>query len=75
VAACHCRLAPGERVSGATPAEGQGQYWLVLDGSIAHLGTTLDLLSCAFVYPDDSPFTAIAGARGASLLAMQFPKH
>ena len=75
MAAWQYRLAPGETVSGAPPAEGQGQYWLVLDGSVAREGTTLGPLSCAFVYPDEAPFTAIAGAHGGSLLAMQFPKH
>jgi hypothetical protein len=75
MAAWHFRLASGETVSGAGPVEGQGQYWLVLDGSVAHEGTTLGPLSCAFVRPDESQFTAIADADGASLLAMQFPKH
>jgi hypothetical protein len=30
-------------------------------------------LSCAFVFPDDPPFEAAAGARGVEVIAMQFP--
>lgn len=75
MAAWHYHLGPGETVSGAAPAEGQGQYWLVLDGSVVREETTLGPLSCAFVHPDDSPFMATASADGASLLAMQFPRH
>jgi len=75
MAAWQYHLAPGEIVSGAVPAEGQGQYWLVLEGCVTREGTTLGPLSCAFVHSDEAPFTASAGANGGSLLAMQFPKH
>jgi len=75
MAAWHYRLAPGEAVSGPSPAAGQGQYWLVLNGSVAREETTLGPLSCAFVYPHEAPFSATAGSDGGSVLAMQFPKH
>jgi hypothetical protein len=35
----------------------------------------LATLSCAFVYPDDAPFQAVAGPEGAEIVAMQFPLH
>jgi len=75
LAAWHYRLAPGERLVGAAPGDGQGQYWLVVEGSVARDETTLGPLSCAFVYPDDAAFRATAGGDGACLLAMQFPRH
>ena len=75
LAAWHYRLAPGESLAGAAPTEGQGQYWLVAEGSVARGGTTLGPLSCAFVHPDDRAFAVTAGENGAGLLAMQFPRH
>lgn len=73
--AWRCQVAPGERVQGPAPDGGQGQYWLVADGSVQRDGTALGLLSCAFVYPGEQPFEVTGGADGASLLAMQFPRR
>jgi hypothetical protein len=73
LAAWQYHLAAGEAVTGPPPADGRGQYWLVIDGSAQREDEVLDRLACAFVAPGDSPFTLQAGARGASLLAMQFP--
>jgi hypothetical protein len=68
-------IAPGERVTGPDPANGRGQYWVVGAGDLTHAGEALPKLSCAFVYPDDAPFEAVAGAAGAEVVAMQFPLH
>jgi hypothetical protein len=68
-------VTPDEPVRGHAPDGGRGQYWLVVDGSIRRDGATLGPLSCAFVYPDDPPFEATAGADGATVLAMQFPRR
>jgi hypothetical protein len=68
-------LAPGEAVSGWDPAEGRGQYWVVGAGSMTHAGEHLPKLSCAFVYPDDASFAAVAGPDGAEVIAMQFPRR
>ncbi|WP_428486941.1 hypothetical protein [Rhodopila sp.] len=68
-------IAPGEAVTGADPAAGRGQYWVPTVGSLTHAGQELPKLSCAFVYPDDPSFQAIAGPDGAQVIAMQFPLH
>jgi hypothetical protein len=68
-------LAPGKAATGPDPANGRGQYWVVTDGSLRHDGEALATLSCAFVYPDDAPFQAVAGPEGAEIVAMQFPLH
>jgi hypothetical protein len=47
----------------------------VINGSLTHDGEALPRLSCAFVYPDDTPFQAVAGADGVEVVAMQFPLH
>jgi hypothetical protein len=68
------RAKPGERVIGPDPAWGRGQYWVVTEGSVTWDGRDIPLLSCVFVYPDDAPFSAYAGANGADVVAMQFPR-
>jgi hypothetical protein len=75
MAAWRYRIAPGECVRGPAPGDGRGQHWLVAGGSVQRDGAALGTLSCAFVYPDDPPFMAIGGPAGATLLAMQFPRH
>jgi hypothetical protein len=68
-------VAAGDAVTGPDPALGRGQYWVVTRGSLAVDGEVLAKLSCAFVYPDDAPFQAVAGPDGAEVIAMQFPIH
>ena len=68
-------VGPGERITGPDPSDGRGQYWVVTAGSLDHAGTSMDPLSCAFVYPDDAAFDAVAGTHGAEVIAMQFPRH
>jgi hypothetical protein len=61
---------------GPDPASGGGQFWLVSAG-MAHVpgGGLLPVNSCVFVAPDDAAMTMTAGAMGADLLCMQFPKR
>jgi len=73
MAAWRYTLAPGKDVVGPDPATGRGQYWVVTGGSLTHNGETLPPMSCAFVYPDDAPFQAVAGPRGFEVVVMQFP--
>lgn len=68
-------LPAGNAVTGPDPALGRGQYWVVTKGSLTHNNEALAELSCAFVYPDDAAFVAVAGAEGVEVLAMQFPLH
>jgi hypothetical protein len=75
MAAWRFNLAPGQPVAGPDPSESRGQYWVVTGGSLTHGVERLPKLSCAFVYPDDPAFHAVAGRDGAELIAMQFPRH
>jgi hypothetical protein len=68
-------VAPGATLTGNDPSLGRGQYWLVTQGTLLHGGETLPPLSCVFVRPDEAAFTATAGAAGAEVLAMQFPRR
>jgi hypothetical protein len=73
MAAWRYTMAPGETVTGPDPASGRGQYWVVTDGSLLRGNETLPKLSCAFVYPHDTAFQAVAGPDGVEVIAMQFP--
>jgi hypothetical protein len=73
MAAWRFTLAPGEPITGPDPSSGRGQYWVVTGGALTHLGEGMPSLSCAFVFPDDAPFQAIAGPDGLQVVAMQFP--
>lgn len=66
-------LPPGGAVTGSDPAKGRGQYWVVTSGSLTFGDQALPELSCAFVYPQDAPFQAVAGPGGVEVIAMQFP--
>jgi hypothetical protein len=68
-------LPAGTSITGADPASGAGQFWLVLSGSMARKDGTLPAKSCVFVYPDDAPLTATAGPDGLQVLALQFPRR
>ena len=73
MAAWRYALPAGAHIAGPDPADGRGQYWVVTSGSLTHGGEALPRLSCAFVYPDDAAFEAVAGAEGVEVIAMQFP--
>jgi hypothetical protein len=68
-------LPSGARVTGPNPAAGNGQYWLVIAGTLLHNGTELTPHTCIFLSPDEPAFTAVAGRRGLEVLAMQFPRR
>ena len=68
-------MPPGARVTGPNPAAGNGQYWLVIAGTLLHNGTELAARTCIFLSPDEPAFTVVAGRRGLEVLAMQFPRR
>lgn len=68
-------LEAGVTVDGPDPAGGRGQYFVVTRGSLHVGGAVLPEMSCVFVYPDEAPFQAEAGAEGAEVIGMQFPRR
>jgi hypothetical protein len=68
-------LPPGAQVTGPDPGRGNGQYWVVIGGSLLHDGTELAARACLFLSPDEPAFTAVAGPRGLEVLALQFPRR
>jgi len=75
VGAWRYTLSPGAGIAGPDPTGGRGQYWVVTSGSLIYGDEPLPTLSCIYVYPDDRPFQATAGAEGVEVIAMQFPMH
>lgn len=68
------RAPPGATVNGPDPRSGGGQYWVVMAGSIDHPDEgMMSRLSCVFISPDETPFSAIAGRQGLAVLVLQFP--
>lgn len=62
-------------ISGPTPTSGRGQYWLVLKGQCTINANPASLRSMAFVSPEETAPTVVAGAEGVSILVVQFPKR
>jgi hypothetical protein len=74
LAAMRYVLPPGAQVTGPDPAEGHGQYWVVISGILRHDGGDLPARACVFLSPDEAAFTAVAGSDGLQVLALQFPR-
>ena len=56
------------------PAEGGGQYLIVASGTMLHEGRALDTLSTVYVTAAEPAFDVAAGATGADILVLQFPR-
>jgi len=68
-------LPPGARMTGPDPANGNGQYWVVIAGSLLRDQIELAPRTCLFLSPDEPALTAIAGPSGLQVLALQFPRR
>jgi hypothetical protein len=68
-------LTAGHPVTGIDPANGAGQFWVVLSGDLLSDDASAPRNSCLFVSPDEPPLQAVAGADGVTLLLMQFPRE
>ena len=67
-------LAPNASAVIPTPADGAGQYHVVVAGSMRDGARQLERWSCQFAFADDAPSRAEAGAGGLQLLVLRFPK-
>jgi hypothetical protein len=74
VAAWSIRLAPGAKQAGPSPADGGGQYHIVVNGTWARDGEQLPPKSVAFAEPGDAPAEYEAGPDGLELVVAQFPR-
>jgi hypothetical protein len=74
MAAWLLRLGPGAMSPIPDPADGGGQYHVVIGGTLQRDGEAMPALSCLYVTPDEAPYAAWAGDDGLELLILQFPK-
>ena len=68
------RAAPRATMTGPDPAKGGGQYWLVLNGSLAHAGEEYVRHSLGWVSRSEDALTVTAGEGGAEIGVFQFPR-
>jgi hypothetical protein len=73
LAAWCLRLGPTMRTHAPDPADGGGQYLLVVGGTLWHDGAMLPRLSCLYVSADTGPFVLQSGTEGLEALLLQFP--
>lgn len=66
-------LPPRMRYTGADPARGGGQVFLILQGALDHHGTTLAAPACVAVTRNEPALRFTAGADGLQVLMMQYP--
>jgi hypothetical protein len=74
MAAWLLRLGPGMTAAIPDPADGGGQYHVVVSGSLDRDGAAMPTLSCLFATTDEPAYTARAGADGLEMLVLQFPR-
>ncbi len=74
------RLGAGMSYETLDPADGGGQYFVVVNGALSALSLSdggseeFELWSCLYVKPDEPALTIQASEAGVELLLLQFPK-
>lgn len=67
-------MAPGARTTAPAPAGGDGQYVVVVKGSLLHEDRECRALTVVHVKPDENAFEIAAGAQGLEALILNFPR-
>jgi len=65
---------PNKGWDGPSPKNGDGQFYLIVKGSMRYDEKELPLWSTIFVFPEDEPLKLEAGDNGLAMLVMQFPR-
>ena len=66
-------VAPNANALAPDPAHSNGQYLIIVRGSLHYAGKEYRALSVAFVKPQEGPFELVAGAEGLDVLVLHFP--
>lgn len=67
-------LAPRAKALAPDPADSDGQYLIVVRGSLLHAGREYKALSVAFVKPQEGCMELAAGDDGLDVLVLHFPR-
>ncbi len=68
------RVAPHDSTLAPDPADTNGQYLIIVRGSLLYSDREYRALSVAFVKPQESRLTLTAGAEGLDALVLHFPR-
>jgi hypothetical protein len=74
MAAWLMRLGAGAEAAIPDPADGGGQYHVVVGGALRRDDARMGVLSCLFATPDEPRYAVRAGEAGLEMLVLQFPK-
>jgi hypothetical protein len=67
-------MKPSAQAAAPDPAVGDGQYLVVVNGSLLHNGKEHTALALVFVAPSEGPYRICAGAHGLHALILNFPR-
>ena len=67
-------MAPGARMTAPSPAEGAGQYVIVVKGTLVHGDRARQALTVIYSTPDEEAFRLQAGPDGLEALLLNFPR-
>ena len=71
---CALTMAPHTRTVAPSPSGGDGQFVVVVKGSLVHDNRERKALTVAFVMPDEHAFQIQAGAQGLQALILNLPQ-
>ncbi len=74
LSACVLGMAPGTSTVLPDPASGDGQYLVVLGGSLVHDGSEHSAMTVVYTRPDERAFQVRAGVHGLQGLLLNFPR-
>ena len=74
LAAYTLNVKPNAKACAPDPAHGDGQYLVVVKGSLLHDGNEYKALALVFVRPDEGPFQIHAGPEGLEALVLNMPR-
>ncbi len=66
-------MGPNTRTNAPDPSRGDGQYVVVVKGSLIHEGKERPAPTVVFIKPDEKAFDLQAGAQGLEAIIMNFP--
>ena len=68
-------VAPGMQIDAPDPSSGDGQYVVVVKGSLMYESKEHKAITVVFIKPDEKAFQIVAGAQGLEALILNFPRH
>jgi rubredoxin len=71
---CTLTMAPGSRTVAPDPSSGNGQYLLIVKGSMIHQNRECKAYTVVFVEPQEGPLQLQAGAEGLHAIIMNYPR-